>query len=63
MSSKIVVWLVGAWDGKILELQKKLGINQEMVNSVFLPHYLLVYLWQLPAIYFSLLVAVDSYIC
>ena len=44
MSSKIVGWLVGAQDGKILKLKKKSGIikkksgiNQEMVNTVFLP--------------------------
>ena len=29
MSSKIVGWLVGAWDGKILELRIKSGINKK----------------------------------
>ena len=44
MSSKIVGWLVGVRDGKILGLKKKIRnlkknsrINQEMVNTIFLP--------------------------
>ena len=44
MSSKIVGWLVGVWDGKILGLKKKIWnpeknsrLNQEMVNTIFLP--------------------------
>ena len=44
MSSKIVEWLVGARDAKILGFKKKSGIlnknsrkNQEMVNTKFLP--------------------------
>ena len=44
MSSKIVEWLVGAGDGKVLGFKKKSGImkknpekNQEMVNTKFLP--------------------------
>ena len=44
MCSKIVGWLVGAWDGKILGFKnnpekerKKSRINQEMVNTKFLP--------------------------
>ena len=39
MSSKIVGWLVGAWDGKILELKTKSGINKKSgINPVSLVH-------------------------
>ena len=39
MSSKIVGWLVGAWDGKILELRIKSGINKNSgINPVSLVH-------------------------
>ena len=44
MSSKIVGWLVGDRDGKILGFVKKSGTrkkipekNPEMVNTIFLP--------------------------
>ena len=39
MSSKIVGWLVGARDGKILELRMKSGINKNSgINPVSLVH-------------------------
>ena len=39
MSSKIVGWLVGAWDGKILELRIQSGINKiSGINPVSLVH-------------------------
>ena len=39
MSSKIVGWLVGAGDGKILELRIKSGINKKSeINPVLLVH-------------------------
>ena len=39
MSSKIVGWLVGARDGKILELRIKSGINEKPeINPVSLVH-------------------------
>ena len=39
MSSKIVGWLVGARDGKILELRIKSGINKNSgINPVSLVH-------------------------
>ena len=39
MSSKIVGWLVGARDGKILELRIKSGIDKKSgINSVSLVH-------------------------
>ena len=40
MSSKIVGWLVGARDGKILELRIKSGINKKKsgINPVSLVH-------------------------
>ena len=41
MSSKIVGWLVGAQDGKILELRIKSGINEKSgINKVSLVHML-----------------------
>ena len=39
MSSKIIGWLVGAWNGKILELRIKSGINKNSaINPVSLVH-------------------------
>ena len=36
MSSKMVGWLVGAGDGKILELRKKSGMNNKSGTNPFL---------------------------
>ena len=39
MSSKIIMWLVGARDGKILELRIQSGINKNSgINPVSLVH-------------------------
>ena len=53
MSSKIVGWLVGVRDGKILGLKKKSGIrkknsriNQEMVNTIFLPIFVVLEIYK-----------------
>ena len=39
MSSKIIGWLVGAWDGKIMELRIQSGINKNSgKNPISLVH-------------------------
>ena len=63
MSRKIVRWLVGVRDGKILGLKKKIRnpeknsrINQEMVNTIFLPEYWLWFVYEEKNVVFGIYV-------
>ena len=53
MSSMIVGWLVGAWDGKILQLRIKSGINKKKsgINPVSLVHMFSIIFQEFPGFF------------